>query len=68
MRKFIGAVLLAAVIAVCGCSSANRFGRLGKSIAKNQGQTIKGALYSDTLVTDDGQSRLTGRVEAGVDK
>ncbi|MDD5556916.1 MAG: hypothetical protein PHN82_06675 [bacterium] len=47
----ICAVLLA------GC----RVVSLGKSVARTQRQTAEGVLYTDSLFTDDGQSRLTER-------
>jgi hypothetical protein len=56
MRNLAIICLLAWAVCFCGC----RVGRLGKSVVKNQGQTAEGILYTDTLFTDDGRSRLTG--------
>ncbi|MCX6339876.1 MAG: hypothetical protein NTX71_08155 [Candidatus Aureabacteria bacterium] len=56
MRNLAIVCLLAWAVSCCGC----RVGRLGKSVVKNQGQTAEGILFTDTLFTDDGRSRLTG--------
>jgi len=53
-------LLLAGVIVflplLCGC----RVGKLGKSVAKNQVNSAEGVLYTDSLFTDDGRSKLAG--------
>jgi hypothetical protein len=46
---------IACAVLLCGC----RVGNLGKSVLKNQGQTAEGILYTDSLFTDDGRSKLT---------
>ena len=51
--------MLACAALLCGCRVCN----LGKSVARNQVKTAQGILYTDSLVTDDGRSRLTGSVE-----
>lgn len=51
--------MLACVALLSGC----RHGSLAKSVAKNQYRTVQGVLYSDSLITDDGRSRLTGSIE-----
>jgi PBP1b-binding outer membrane lipoprotein LpoB len=55
MKKFLIGWLLAGALFLCGC----QVGSLGKSVAKNQVQTAEGVLYTDSLFTNDGQSRLT---------
>lgn len=56
MRKIAILCLLAWAVLLCGC----RVEKLGKSVVKNQGQTAEGILFTDSLFTDDGRSRLTG--------
>jgi len=52
--------MLACAALLSGCM---RHGSLVKSVARNQYKTVQGVLYSDSLITDDGRSRLTGSVE-----
>jgi len=56
MRKIVILCLLAWAVLLCGCGVR----KLGKSVAKNQVQTAEGILYTDSLFTDDGRSRLAG--------
>jgi len=56
MKNLAIVCLLAWTVFFCGC----RVGKLGKSVVKNQGQTAQGILFTDSLLTDDGRSRLTG--------
>lgn len=51
--------IVACAAMLCGC----RHGSLVKSVARNQYKTAQGVLYSDSIVTDDGRSRLTGSIE-----
>ncbi len=51
--------LLAASVVLSGC----RMVEMAKSIMKNQEDIVKGIVYSDTVVTDDGRSRLTETLE-----
>ena len=55
MKKIAIVCLLVLAAFSCGC----QVGGLGKSAAKNQVQTAEGILYTDSLFTDDGNSRLT---------
>ncbi|MEI6634604.1 MAG: hypothetical protein WCP22_12435 [Chlamydiota bacterium] len=59
MKMLAIGCMLACAALLSGC----RHGNLAKSVARNQYKTVQGVLYSDTLVTDDGRSRLTGSVE-----
>ena len=56
-------VVLTGAMAFCGCS---RVGSLTRSVARNQKDSAGGVVYTDSLFTDDGRSRLTGRQEEGV--
>ena len=51
------AIVCLLVLAAFSCGGL--VGGLGKSVAKNQVQTAEGILYTDSLFTDDGNSRLT---------
>lgn len=53
-------VVLTGATVFCGCS---RVGSLTRSVARNQEDSAGGVLYTDSLITDDGRSRLTGRQE-----
>jgi PBP1b-binding outer membrane lipoprotein LpoB len=55
MKRILIVWLLAWAVFSCGC----QVGNLGKSVAKNQVQTAEGVLYTDSLFTADGMSRLT---------
>jgi|ADurb_Oil_01_Slu_FD_contig_91_775589_length_722_multi_2_in_0_out_0_2 hypothetical protein len=59
MRVLSIACVASCAALLCGC----RHGSLAKSVARNQYKIVQGLLYSDSLVTDDGRSRLTGSVE-----
>ena len=47
-------LFLAAAFLIAGC----RVEELGGSILKNQENTAEGILYTDSLFTDDGRSKL----------
>lgn len=59
MKIFAVLCMLALAALLSGC----RHGSLAKSVAKNQYKSAQGVLYSDSLITEDGRSRLTGSVE-----
>ncbi|MCX6357664.1 MAG: hypothetical protein NT045_07320 [Candidatus Aureabacteria bacterium] len=54
MNRYVAMILLLGALLLCGC----RVGELGKSVMRNQKNTAKGVLYTDSLFTDDGKSRL----------
>jgi len=58
--KMLAILCMLACVALLGCC---RHGSLAKSVARNQYKTVQSVLYSDSLITDDGRSRLTGSVE-----
>jgi len=54
MRLIASVFGIACAAALGGC----RVGRLGASVVKTQEETAKGVLYTDSLFTDDGYSKL----------
>lgn len=60
MKLLSIACIAACAALLCGCM---RHGSLAASVARNQYKTAQGLLYTDSLITDDGRSRLTGSVE-----
>ncbi len=56
MRKIVILCILAVAVILCGC----KVGKLAKSVANNQVQSAEGILFTDSLFTDDGRSRLAG--------
>jgi hypothetical protein len=54
LRIALAILFLAAAFLIAGC----RVAELGGSILKNQENTAEGILYTDSLFTDDGHSRL----------
>ena len=59
MKRIALLFFLAATVLLCGCRVAS----LGKSVFKNQENTAEGIMYSDTLITNDGKSRLIKTLE-----
>jgi len=61
MKKILAlTVILAGVTLLFGCT---RVKALGKSVEKNQEDVAGSILYTDSLFTDDGYSRLTGPLD-----
>ena len=59
MKSLAIAFILAGAVLAGGCRTVS----LCKSVAHNKYKTVQGVRYSDSLVTDDGKSRLTRTIE-----
>ncbi len=59
MKSLAIAFILAGAVLAGGCRTVS----LCKSVARNQYKTAQGIRYSDSLITDDGKSRLTRTIE-----